>query len=52
MVIVVGFSDALPSTVFVGMLPRDITEEELKGYFPTCQSLRIITNRFDGSSKG
>ncbi|XP_065891264.1 nucleolin-like [Dysidea avara] len=49
-----GFADAhsAASTIFVGQIPRDVTEEELKQFFPTCLSTRIIKDRLSGSSKG
>ena len=51
---VLGFADAhsAASTIFVGQIPRDVTEEELKQFFPTCLSTRIIKDRLSGSSKG
>jgi len=42
------FSDSnrvLPNTLFVGQIPPQTTEEELKSNFPGCVSARIVTNR-------
>ena len=55
LVFVLGFADAHSSatlkTIFVSQIPRDVTEEELKWYFPTCRSTRIVKDKLSGSSK-
>lgn len=54
--VVLGFSDAargsLSSTIFVGRLPPDASEDELKTHFPGCLAARIIKDKFSGISKG
>lgn len=51
-----GFSEAtqgaLSSTIFVGRLPPDASEEELRTHFPGCVAARIIKDKFSGISKG
>ena len=51
-----GFSDAargtLSTTIFVGRLPPDASEDELKTHFPGCLAARIIKDKFSGISKG
>lgn len=51
-----GFSEALQgslsSTIFVGRLPPDASEDELKDHFPECIAARIIKDKFNGLSKG
>jgi len=54
LVFVLGFADAAAASasIFVGQIPRHVNEEELKMYFPTSLSTRIIRNKLNGSSKG
>ena len=50
-----GVSEAqgsFSSTVFVGRLPPDASEDELKVHFPSCVAARIIKDKFSGISKG
>ncbi|XP_065891263.1 nucleolin-like [Dysidea avara] len=50
-----GFSEAnnpRSDTIFVGQIPFDINEEELKLYFPGCLSVRIKRDKYRGYSKG
>ena len=51
-----GFSEAvqgsLSATIFVGRLPPDASEDELKTHFPGCVAARIIKDKFSGISKG
>ena len=55
MVYTLGFSEAnnpRSDTIFVGQIPFDINEEELKLYFPGCLSVRIKRDKYRGYSKG
>jgi len=55
LLVFLGFTDTnspQSTSIFVGQLPFEIHEEELKLYFPGCLSARIMKDQYRGLSKG
>ena len=47
-----GFSDTKRPKIFVGRIPPQTTEEELRAKFPGCLMANIIKDKSTGLSKG